>query len=419
MDLEYSTELSFLSPADAATWVARLEAACVFLETYPALPRFPLQQIALKGEAKVVKDRGKLFASSLKDEYRSLAILNGRRRRIKRGGEVVDNGTVVMRRHNQLLPQAFGFTVSTPRLTPEARKDVLIGVGDALHAVSGFTMPRGAWHLLHERASEWHRVATDRPESTRMTDFRNLLAREKLELPVVQTNYGAFASPFQPELLGWMNYWSEATCQYIGFPQSERDSDLLASATRTPGGAWEVTITPDPLDLMRADHLMRYAELHARFPPLGVKELPDWAQKKPSVAVDPPRPAQPPEAPLLTQWDGSSPAFLIARTIGSLSDVEDVFDLDIDESMDAQACKQLVARIFPGIAWTGREGAASIGNCSFSFEVVEPLILVTCLADEVTAGVVKEMAKRAHQHGALVMDQSADLLHRSMDVEDL
>ena len=86
----------------------------------------------------------------------------------------------------------------------------------------------------------------------------------------------------QPKELGWMNYWSEATCEYIGFPDPGRDQYLLQHSYRTLKGAWLVKLCPDPLDLARPEHLILLADAYMRFPKLGIR-----AKSEPATAPMP------------------------------------------------------------------------------------------------------------------------------------
>ncbi|MBM7115899.1 DUF5953 family protein [Archangium primigenium] len=62
-------------------------------------------------------------------------------------------------------------------------------------------------------------------------------------------------APAIPYHLGWLNYWSAAAAQAIGFPDPSRDAELLSHARRTPSGGWVVPLTEAPLDLDTPSHL--------------------------------------------------------------------------------------------------------------------------------------------------------------------
>jgi len=75
--------------------------------------------------------------------------------------------------------------------------------------------------------------------------------------------------PEIPQFLGWLNYWSAATAHAIGFPDSTRDTDLLARARRTATGGWVVRITDEPLDFENPAHLDALLRAYERFPRIG------------------------------------------------------------------------------------------------------------------------------------------------------
>ncbi|KFE70712.1 hypothetical protein DB31_5754 [Hyalangium minutum] len=76
-------------------------------------------------------------------------------------------------------------------------------------------------------------------------------------------------SPEIPHRLGWLNYWSAAAAQAIGFPDPSRDADLLSRARRTGAGGWVVRLTDTPLDLDNPSHLAALMRAYERFPEIG------------------------------------------------------------------------------------------------------------------------------------------------------
>ncbi|NVJ10201.1 hypothetical protein HUW63_33900 [Myxococcus sp. AM001] len=81
-------------------------------------------------------------------------------------------------------------------------------------------------------------------------------------------------SPEIPYYLGWLNYWSVATAQAIGFPDPSRDADLLTRARRTASGGWVVQLTDAPLDLDNPTHLDTLKRAYERFPEIGGRSAP-------------------------------------------------------------------------------------------------------------------------------------------------
>lgn len=80
--------------------------------------------------------------------------------------------------------------------------------------------------------------------------------------------------PDIPYYLGWLNYWSAAAAQAIGFPDPGRDSELLSRARHTASGGWVVQLTDAPLDLDNPAHLDALLRAYERFPEIGGRAAP-------------------------------------------------------------------------------------------------------------------------------------------------
>ena len=76
-------------------------------------------------------------------------------------------------------------------------------------------------------------------------------------------------SPGIPRHLGWLNYWSATAARALGFPEPERDADLLSRAKRTATGGWLVRLTDTPLDLGNPTHIDALLRGYERFPQMG------------------------------------------------------------------------------------------------------------------------------------------------------
>ncbi|SEU19587.1 DUF5953 family protein [Stigmatella erecta] len=81
-------------------------------------------------------------------------------------------------------------------------------------------------------------------------------------------------APEIPYYLGWLNYWSAAAAQAIGFPDPSRDAELLSRARRTETGGWVVQLTDTPLDLDNPAHLDALKRAYERFPEIGGRSAP-------------------------------------------------------------------------------------------------------------------------------------------------
>ncbi|MFY2564137.1 DUF5953 family protein [Corallococcus terminator] len=81
-------------------------------------------------------------------------------------------------------------------------------------------------------------------------------------------------APETPCFLGWVNFWSAASAQAIGFPDPARDAELLTRARRTPSGGWVVKLTDAPLDYDNPAHLDALKRAYERFPKIGGRDSP-------------------------------------------------------------------------------------------------------------------------------------------------
>jgi uncharacterized protein DUF5953 len=138
-----------------------------------------------------------------------------------------------------------------------AAVDVLAAIGDGARAFWGHATPARA-------ALEISRQTRD-PVRKPGTPPRGLPVLKLAE---------HIRSPETPHRLGWINYWSAAAAQAIGFPDPERDADLLSRSRRTATGGWVVRLTEVPLDLDTPSHLDALKRAYERFPEIGGRSTP-------------------------------------------------------------------------------------------------------------------------------------------------
>ena len=91
-------------------------------------------------------------------------------------------------------------------------------------------------------------------------------------LPALELSW-KLPSPEIPHRLGWLNYWSAASARAIGFPDADRDADLLTRARRTEMGGWVVRLTDEPLNLDIPAHLDALLRAYERFPAIGGRSV--------------------------------------------------------------------------------------------------------------------------------------------------
>jgi hypothetical protein len=92
-------------------------------------------------------------------------------------------------------------------------------------------------------------------------------------LPVIKSP-SAMRAPEIPYDLGWLNYWSAAAAQAIGFPHPARDAELLSRSRCTASGGWVVQLTDAALDLDNPAHLDALKRAYERFPEIGGRATP-------------------------------------------------------------------------------------------------------------------------------------------------
>jgi hypothetical protein len=138
-----------------------------------------------------------------------------------------------------------------------AAADVLEAVAEGARAYWGHASPEG----YGSEVSEQMRHSVHGPElSPRGLPMLNLLRHIR--------------SPAIPQYLGWLNYWSAASAQAIGFPDPARDAELLSRARRTATGGWVVQLTDAPLDYDNPAHLDALKRAYERFPEIGGRATP-------------------------------------------------------------------------------------------------------------------------------------------------
>jgi len=161
----------------------------------------------------------------------------------QRSAYVSPGGRPQLQVHAKLPLDAAGITAAV---------DALEAVAEAARAFWGHATPDGAaLDIAHQTAP-----TLEGPPSP----LRGLPALKLFE---------HIRSPEIPYHLGWLNYWSAAAAQTIGFPNPSRDAELLSRARRTATGGWVVQLTDAPLDLGNPAHLDTLLKTYERFPEIG------------------------------------------------------------------------------------------------------------------------------------------------------
>jgi hypothetical protein len=288
-------------------WVNCMEQGCLTLEHF-----FPESPLLFDMETeRQIKNRRKYFQSRLKTKRRVFGLTNGKR---SNWGDIQATGYIHIGGDTYSGDIIYRLRAAIPTTTLEVGETVFAALGDAVQAHCSQVKPykacgqlQGYNDLLTGRADLLRRQNHHDPRFIEGEKLRSHLERLGLTLPLINCYPKTpHLYPAQPWELGWLNYWSAETCEYLGFPDPERDRDLLEHSYQTPCGAWLVKICLEPLDLDRPDHLALFVELYQRFPKLGLRE----------GTVEPPPPFRYPEHTGYINED--NPEYIVERLVSLL-----------------------------------------------------------------------------------------------------
>jgi hypothetical protein len=253
-------QITFFVPETASTWAQRMEAACQVLEK--AFPGEALSMANSQREGQpptALTSRRQLLQKALKTKRRWVSIFNGKYLVGRGNTGLSDQGFITIGGAMRGgAPDHFTVHTIHPERSWDFNEQLLVALGDALHAFTGALTPSKTVRRL--RTIQFgHGSAED-------------LGWLKSSLPRLRScSYGGLRASEQPESLGWLNYWSASTCRYLGFPDEGRDRVLLDHSYQTPSGAWLVKLGSEPLELENPRHLALLEWSYARFPNLGVR----------------------------------------------------------------------------------------------------------------------------------------------------
>lgn len=246
---------------------------------------------------KLITNRQQYLQGRLKHSAWLFDLGNGRCGGINRLGFVDSHFASAGGRFNEISGIVYDFMITFQTETWAECERTFITVGDAVGAYSAMLCPDAAMKRLiyYERLVSGHLAFMIQQDDMHMRASAEADMREGERLQADLAGIGRQLprfndhplatrdNPAQPKQLGWINYWSAQTCEYLGFPDPERDKDLLAHSYRTAAGAWLVKLCPEPLDLNRPDHLSIFADIYARFPKLGIRGSQTTLGELPSV----------------------------------------------------------------------------------------------------------------------------------------
>lgn len=263
--------LQYAVANDESIWARRVEEAAKYLESHAELPRERLDRGLVDKQIVRIDDRLEYLRRAARSRYREFLLTNGRPAKIA----PIELGHVAIRGELTDAPPLWEIRVKFAGLPWERRELAFAALGDLLAAYAGYTTPAPAANMLaaYSIATSPRSPPNQASWYQQAMPLLTLLNEHQIELPTlaILRSDGVRAVPWQPDELGWINYWSAQTCEYLGFPQAGRDDDLLRWSSRTPAGAWIVKITAEPLDLSVVEHVRMLASVYARLPRLGIR----------------------------------------------------------------------------------------------------------------------------------------------------
>lgn len=275
------TKIQFSLAADEGL-AARLEALCEYLVKAGIAPSMSF--VLKKAKLVATDERVEYFVAELRKKTARVFVSSSPSRIESADSTFFEGLTDVW------SWLTFGVRVECPCLPWPRQERLLVEACDVLGALTGFVTPDAASNQLgsHSAMGIQNFPAGTEVLEMRSRELREILDRTGLTLPLIHPIYlgGVLTHSAQPQILGWLNYWSAATCEYLGFPDEKRDAALLAHSYRTPAGAWLVRLTAEPLDVSRDDHVAALSAAYARFPRLGIrrKHWRDAAGSPPAAA---------------------------------------------------------------------------------------------------------------------------------------
>jgi hypothetical protein len=228
---------------------------------------------AIEKPGKAISDRQRYLEGRLKHSAWLFTLDNGRAPGISQGKRADDRYVQIGGRFNEPGKTVYDLTIVFTSETWREAEKVLVSVGDSSGALyaqitpDAATMALRAFFGVASGRAPYPGRPEDVQEAAKLSAALKALGRQLPSPGVPLTDFAYLTPdhPAQPRELGWINYWSADTCSYLGFPQPDRDSDLLVHSQQTPAGAWLVKLSSEPLDLTRADDLRILADTYARF----------------------------------------------------------------------------------------------------------------------------------------------------------
>ena len=262
--------MEFLVQLDTDSWGARMEAACqIFERRFGFSLRRTYSGTKKHMTAQKVDDRSKYFRQRVRTKTRWFTLHPLERQPHAVPGDcglAIDEWTF----GGSIYAGSEFFSVICS-MRPSALFDetLLVELGDTMGAHSAPFTPSCA----DERLRLVHRCTVFGTGAVR-TQVTDRTAEESALPLICESRYGGLA-PLQPHHLGWINYWSQEVCDYVGFPRNLKGSAILQHCYRTPAGAWIVKLGAERFEPRNTAQLEILKEMYERFPRVGVRLPPD------------------------------------------------------------------------------------------------------------------------------------------------
>jgi hypothetical protein len=256
----------FFVPADARLWAKRMEAGCEIVEQLFGI-KLELAHSGTKNHAteKAITNRLDFFAKRLKTKNRWFSIFSGHgMRRTSQG--VINVNYFCLGGNIYSGDELFRLNLVAPPQSLSVYEKLLVALGDAIEAQSAQFTPAKATERL--RKVHWYTVLGDRAVRDVVPDKTEAEA----SLPLIGESTYAGLQPYHPHHIGWLNYWSQEVCEYVGFPNNAYGLEsVMQHSYRTPRGAWIVKVGPDPIEAGNDAQMRLLQEMYERFPKVGVR----------------------------------------------------------------------------------------------------------------------------------------------------
>lgn len=270
--------LTFYIPPNPK-WVDRIDAACSIIEEF--CPFGKMNTITSDGNLPdyVIDDRQVGLKKFMKHSAWRFNLTNGRKGGRTPQGMLDELFIRIGGRFNTLDRSVYDLNLDFGAESWEECEELFASIGDAVDAYSSYLFPPAAskiWRAFQNVSDPamGDHISFLQPDVVQdAVKIHAGLNKINKKLPSIP-GYPVLnrLCPQQPLEVGWINYWSNATCEYLNFPNLNSDTELLNYSYQTSKGAWIFKVTQEPFEFERLDHLERLARVYELYPKLILKK---------------------------------------------------------------------------------------------------------------------------------------------------